>query len=146
MPANVNPYVQEFDSVVDCVSSPVIIRSRGSKRQVECLGIWDTGASASYITEKLSRLANLVQKGFVEVATAHDEGAEDLRLVPMFIADIQIGKLLFRGIRLGQCDRLLDDEDLGLLIGMDIISQGDLEIRTSTGRTQLRFEQNDASD
>jgi hypothetical protein len=101
----------------------------------KCLAIWDTGATASVITEKIAKQLNLIPTSKVEVRGVHGKKIKNAYLVNVYLPNnTAIGY-----VRVTECEEL-SDQNLGMLIGMDIISLGDLAI-TNCPNTVLTFRQ-----
>ncbi|MBA7534278.1 hypothetical protein ES705_26524 [subsurface metagenome] len=94
--------------------------------------IWDTGATGSVITKKVAQEFDLKPAGMVEVHTASDTKMANTYLVNIWLP----GKVVFynlivtEGKLTGQCE---------VLIGMDIISEGDFAVTNYNGRTVFTF-------
>lgn len=95
-------------------------------------GIWDTGASASAISQKVVDTCGLSPTGMTKVQTA--AGVEDAETYLVNIAlpnSVGFAMLQVTKANLGD----LND----VLIGMDIISQGDFSITNKDGNTVFSF-------
>ena len=112
----------------DLIIPPDIVQSAK-----EYNGIWDTGATNSVISEKVINECELKPTGMVMV-----QGATDVNPKPCetFLVNIFLpNKLVIPSIRvtkgsLANCD---------VLIGMDIINQGDFAITHLDGKTTFSF-------
>src|SRR3989338_678731 len=94
--------------------------------------IWDTGASASVINQKVVEQCNLVPIGMTQVQTAGG-----LNTVETFMVSFRLPH------NVGFRDVLVTKGDLGsgadILIGMDIITTGDFSITNKGGITVFSF-------
>lgn len=105
-----------------------------------CLGLWDTGASNSAITELQAKKLNLIPTGQKKVS-----GLGGTLLKNTYIIDIQLpNKLLIPNISVTELDNPKNElgesvETFGILIGMDIISMGDFSITHLEGKTTMSF-------
>lgn len=95
-------------------------------------GIWDTGATNSVITQKIVDELNLKPTGITKVNGVSGETTSPVYLVDFLLP---LG-LIIPGLRvtLGQ---LADGADA--LIGMDVITLGDLSVTNKLGRTKMTF-------
>jgi hypothetical protein len=95
------------------------------------LAIWDTGATSSVITKRVSDELRLKTTGFSVMKHA---GGEDE--VPMHIVNIGLpNKVGFEFVSVSEGK--IPDADV--LIGMDIITQGDFIITNTEGKTTFSF-------
>lgn len=94
--------------------------------------IWDTGATASMVTQRVVDACGLKPIG--TTAISHAQGTtED---VDIFLVNIVLPNMVrFPGVRVAQA--ILPNVDV--LLGMDIISQGDFAITNSDGNTKFSF-------
>lgn len=114
------------------VSAAWLPEDRGAApSMVEFNALWDTGATASVITQDVVTKLNLPPEGTTTVF--HAQGSEK---VPYYFVNLGLpngaeiaGVQVLRGILEG-CD---------LLIGMDIINLGDFAITNKDGVTMLSF-------
>jgi predicted aspartyl protease len=93
---------------------------------------WDTGAACSVIANRLAEDMELVPVGTGNICTANDS-------VVVKLYDINI--TLPNGVTL-PCRRVYSSnlEDIEILIGMDIISQGDFAVTNKDERTKFSFQ------
>ncbi len=96
--------------------------------------LWDTGATHSAISDRLAKILQLSSEDFVEVSTALG-----ILEVPVYSVRVTFpNQLIFEDVEVAQfiC---ADIEECDLIIGMDIITQGDLSITNLDGRTVFSF-------
>lgn len=99
--------------------------------QFEFDAIWDTGASASAISQRVIQKVGLHPTGMVKVQTAG--GIRDCNT---FLISIRLpNKVGFPALRVTEGD--LGNEDI--LIGMDLIANGDFAVTNFQGRTVLSY-------
>ena len=97
----------------------------------EFRAIWDTGATNSVITSKVIDQCGLKATGMAVVHTAQDTVTTETFLVAIFLPnnvvlpEVRVSKLPIRGA--------------DVLIGMDIISQGDFAVTNKDGKTAFSF-------
>jgi hypothetical protein len=97
------------------------------------MAIWDTGATASVITEKMVKELSLKPVGMVEVRGVHGTKLKNVYLVNIYLPN----NTAVMYVKVTECEEL-SGENLGILIGMDIISLGDVAI-TTKGFTALTY-------
>lgn len=94
--------------------------------------IWDTGATHSAISPKVVMACNLKSTGFRSVQYA--DGS--IKIVPVYLVNIGLpNEVVYSSIRVTLCDFT----DADVLIGMDIIAQGDLAVTNFNRRTVFSF-------
>ncbi len=94
--------------------------------------IWDTGATGSVITQRVANECGLKPIGMTRAYTANGLKYCSVYLVSIFLPNGVVAPVVrvTEGI-------LSDNEDI--LIGMDIISQGDFAITNLNGKTLFSF-------
>lgn len=97
----------------------------------EFTAIWDTGATNSVITQAVVDACGLVPTGMVEVHGVHDSRQSETYLVNVRLPN----SVAFMGVRVTQGNL----KDAGMLIGMDIINQGDFAVTNLGGITKFSF-------
>lgn len=101
------------------------------KQLKEYVALWDTGATASVITQKVVDELGLMQTGMQKVY--HANGCS---IVPTYLIALMLPNKIgfsFLQVTLGNL------HDIDILIGMDIISQGDFAISNYNGNTTFSF-------
>lgn len=93
--------------------------------------IWDTGATHSVITSKIVSELNLKPVGMTIVHTANGQAHQKQYFVNFYLPN----QVMFRMLRVTEA--LLHETDI--LIGMDVISQGDFCVSNFEGKTVLTF-------
>lgn len=126
----------EFSSMAKELAIPVEIRCQkcGNSQTAlkECVGIIDTGATSSMISEDVAKKLELEPCGNITVSGVH--GTENARLYKV--------DLIFGG-RFVLPDHTVsgagNDAGFDILIGMDIIARGDLTLSRKEGKTFFTF-------
>jgi len=95
------------------------------------VGIWDTGATNSVISKKVVDECGLIPTGMAMVHSATESKPCETFLVSIFLPN----KVAFPAVRVTK--GMLKDCDV--LIGMDLINQGDFAITHNDGKTTLSF-------
>ena len=95
------------------------------------LAVWDTGATHTYITKDVALQCGLASTGDVKVSTAAGPVTANT-----YSASIRLlGGIVVPHLRVAEAT--LDDG--GVLVGMDIITQGDLAVSQDQGETVFSF-------
>ncbi|KAA6302538.1 MAG: hypothetical protein EZS26_001370 [Candidatus Ordinivivax streblomastigis] len=119
--------------VTKCIVSKAYNTSETTtSNHVECKAIWDTGAMRSVISTKIVDKLRLAPIGKTRVFHANGESVVGSYLVNIILPN-QIG-CSFLQVTEG------DITDTDVLIGMDIISQGDFAVTASQGKTKFSFQ------
>ncbi|MGD1047612.1 MAG: SEC-C metal-binding domain-containing protein [Candidatus Krumholzibacteriaceae bacterium] len=114
------------------VQPPSILHPAGSlPPPAEFTAIWDTGATATAITQKVVDSCGLKPTGMTRVSAAGGEYDTETYFVDLELPN----HVTIRNIRVTKADV----RDADVLIGMDIISSGDLAITNHNGKTVFTF-------
>lgn len=111
---------------VSGIVSPDIVKE--AKKYV---GIWDTGATNSVISQKVVDECGLIPTGMAIVHSATESKSCETFLVSIFLPN----KVAFPAVRVTKGR----PKDCDVLIGMDLINQGDFAITHSDGKTTFSF-------
>lgn len=121
--------------IVDCLKTPVKITDPNSGKVIETLGIWDTGATNSVITKSAA-----TKLGLIPIQMANVRGVHGVKLVNVYRVSITLNnENITLTTLVTECDALNDVDDTGMLIGMNVVSMGDLCISNFEGKTFLTF-------
>jgi len=94
--------------------------------------IWDTGATGSVITQNVIDACGLIPVGMTQVHGVHGSETSAVYLINIRLPN-SVG---FAGIQVTQ-GNLGDSADV--LIGMNIINQGDFSVTSKNGQTMFSF-------
>ena len=131
----VKPVVECFDKVVRDIQSDLVVvgsgeRISGNKTPVVVKAIWDTGAYGSVISPKVAEELGLIPVGVKPIQTAN--GTYEAYA---YVVDVMLpNRLVIRGVEVSESDLKVCDA----LIGMDIISMGDMKV-TNKPTTKFIF-------
>jgi hypothetical protein len=93
--------------------------------------IWDTGATNSVISQAVIQKCGLAATGMAKV-----HGVHGVQTKPTYLVNIELpDKVVFAAMRVTEGE--VADGDM--LIGMDIISQGDFSVTNCDGRSQFSY-------
>ena len=129
------PVVETYDRIVREVKSDLVIVGAGefvggNKTPVVVKAIWDTGAYGSVISPKVAGELGLTPVGVKPIQTAN--GSYEAYA---YVVDIMLpNKLVIRGVEVSESDLKVCDA----LIGMDVISLGDMKV-TNEPTTKFIF-------
>ena len=111
------------------MSGTLDVRDYNSKKY---RAIWDTGATGSVITEKVVKELALKPTGMVKVSTVNGERDANTYIVNIWLPN----KVVVGNLKVTEGELPGEDE---VLIGMDIISKGDLAITNYGGKTVFTY-------
>lgn len=133
---NINALTYRANTYVNRLVTPVTIINPITKQEIKAKGIWDTGATNSAILDKTSKILDLCPLSIVEVIGVHGKKKVFLYniIVRLNNENIEIP------VHANECTALDEtDSDICLLIGMDVITRGDLAITNFNNQTVLTF-------
>lgn len=116
------------------LNSPVSIEPNGlnsNQKDFKWLAVWDTGASGSVITERVIRELGLKPVSVRKAIAVNSEYLSYCYYVNLTLPNMHtLQNLLVMQGELTGCD---------MLIGMDVISQGDFAVTNYNGKTTYSF-------
>jgi hypothetical protein len=105
--------------------------------------IWDTGAQKSIITPHIANVLNLKPVDQVTIGGIHGKNQADIVVITLEIP----GQHLHKDMEVAVCPFNSDpNSDMNMLIGMDIIVQGDFVLSNGDGYTLFSFATPPSSD
>ena len=129
----IHSFTHKYKGYSRVLTLPVKISLRGSDGYYETQGIIDTGATASVISENIASHLNAIPQTYTRVHTASEQNV----ITPLYEAEIEICKQVnITGLTVTSGALL---EGAECLIGMDILSQGDLAVTNYDGKTCVSF-------
>lgn len=124
--------IYEFHKIVDRIVTNINIKSNVENEYIKCKALWDTGATTSGLSQDLINRIGLspIKRGIISNGVT-GEFSTDVYRISISINDFwSCGGI--QAIRY-----VLDDCDL--IIGMDVISQGDFAVKNVNGKTVMTF-------
>ncbi len=112
--------------------APAVIPNTPPTQPKQYLGIWDTGATATVITQQVIDECGLKQIGVTEVHGADGKFQSEVYLVDLTLPN----GVAFPGLRVTK-GKL--PNSTGLLIGMDVIGMGDFAVTNHGGVTSFTY-------
>ncbi len=121
--------------LVDCVVGiPDNVNPIHSSSSVICHALIDTGAMISAISNRIVSYMNLPVSGSQEIIAANNHHD----VVDSYIVNLGLNSEVYFPLVQVSC---LDMDEYDIIIGMDLLNQGDLIISNVDGRTVFIFEQ-----
>ena len=125
--------VKSNKGLVRQLASPVDIIVPNTDTRNQYFAIWDTGASASVITQEVVDNLGLIPTGMSLVNTAGGQVRQNT-----YIVDISLNAgITLKDVTVTCAEKL--SGGCNVLIGMDIINQGDFSITNKDGITCMSF-------
>ena len=129
---------RSFPGIVSVLTSAVRIQeafdpkvSQPTEPTKEYIAIWDTGATKTAITNKLAQECGLKPTGMCKVGTALGEKDACTYLVSVYLPNkVCIPQLRVTEVNISGAD---------VLVGMDIIANGDFAVTNHKGKTNMSF-------
>ena len=104
----------------------------GSK-ETEEMALWDTGATVTCISTSLAEDLALVPTGMRDIKTPSGS-----KTVNTYLVNIRLpNNVTAENVEV--CDSDIGEQGLGVLIGMNIIMQGDFSVSNFNGKTSFTF-------
>ncbi len=124
-------FTTSYNGVARVLTTPIKIACFFDQTKTkELVGVWDTGATHSSINKKYAEEMELPIVGMCQVNTAGGTVNASQHLINMTLPNGQKLNIIVTSTDLVNTD---------MLIGMDIISQGDFAISNFEGVTRLNF-------
>ena len=125
----IHSFTHKYKGRSNVLTLPVKITLKGTVGSFETQGIIDTGATASVISRNIAKNLNAIPQTFTKVHTASEQNV----ITPLYEADIEIGESVNMVGLMVTSGALLEGSEC--LIGMDILSKGDLAVTNFDGKT-----------
>ena len=123
--------VSHFNEPGKALESSVAVGGEGSMMAVNAL--WDTGSTESLISEKIVKMIEPILKNKSKYVTRDVVIECETYAVSLSLSD----EITFRDVLMKKAD--LSDKNVDIIIGMDIISRGDFEIRNYNNLVEFAF-------
>ena len=123
--------VSHFIEPGKALESYVAVGGEGSMMAVNAL--WDTGSTESLISEKIVKMIEPILNNKSKYVTRDVVIECETYAVSLSLSD----EITFRDVLMKKAD--LTDKNVDIIIGMDIISRGDFEIRNYNNLVEFAF-------
>lgn len=138
----------DYKRIVNQLQSIVTIENFYTGMKKTCKAVWDTGAMMSAISTKLFRELAFLQMREITVNGIGGKVNTVLTYANIYLKEIEAGiatknekneQVLFQKVAVTLSDF---SKTIDVILGMDIITKGELVISTDKIKTLLTFEQN----
>lgn len=123
--------VSHYNELHKALESYIDIGGEGSMMSVKVL--WDTGVTQSCISGEVVKMIDPKRISKSKFVSAKESVVKEIFSVSISLSN----EITFRDVAVLKTD--LSDKNVDMLIGMDIISRGDFEVRNFNGVTQFAF-------
>lgn len=124
-------FVVTYDKIVNRLRSEVTIQCNNKSDKV--IALWDTGATNTCISEELALKLSLVSTGKIDICGSTGSSEQNTYLVDIILPNnVKINDLMV-------IDSSIGKQNLDMLIGMDIIGQGDFAVSNYNNKTAFSF-------
>ena len=114
-----------FDPKVDLTKQP--------PQPIDCDAIWDTGASMSTITKDTAQKLGLQPSGKIPVNNTSGTQVRDTYVINVYLPN----NVAISYVKVVECESLVGN--FGFLVGMDVISLGDLSVTNVNNQSVMSF-------
>lgn len=121
------------NKIMDSLTSSVVVVNPNNNKQKEVSAKWDTGSNVTLISSKLAEELELIQKDVVKTTFIGGEINVKIYLVNLELPN----KIIAYNLEIYDWPNSANGIDI--LIGMDIIKQGDFTISNFEGKTKFGF-------
>lgn len=131
MQTNPSAFSRTYDSIQNKLINESWVKFQDKSYEAKTL--WDTGATCSCISHEVVNALGLTPTGIAPIQTPLGETT-----VNTYLVDIELpNKVPVKDVRVFETE--IGKQGLGLLIGMDIINQGDFSVSNFNGKTTFTF-------
>ena len=123
--------VSHFNEPGKALESYVAVGGEGSMMAVNAL--WDTGSTESLISENIVKMIDPILKSKAKYVTKDSVIESEIYAVSLSLSE----EITFRDVLMKKAD--LSEKNVDIVIGMDIISRGDFEIRNYNKLVEFAF-------
>ncbi|MBR3597856.1 MAG: hypothetical protein IKL47_12880 [Clostridia bacterium] len=123
--------VSHFNEPGKALESYVAVGGEGSMMAVNAL--WDTGSTESLISENIVKMIDPILKSKAKYVTKDTVIESETYAVSLSLSE----EITFRDVLVKKAD--LSEKNVDIIIGMDIISRGDFEIRNYNNLIEFAF-------
>jgi hypothetical protein len=131
----VNKLTIDYKRIVKTLYSGVIVLNPFSQKYEGTLAIWDTGATNTAITSSMVKKLNLKAVGVAKVNGVHSSKVVNKYYIELIVKEPDIKTWL----EVTECEKLSEDDSVGVLIGMDLITKGDFAVTNFNNKTVMSY-------
>ncbi len=127
----ISVFTEKYKSIQRKLINSAVVEFNGNA--VQAIAQWDTGATGTCISKELVTQLGLQPTGMIKVQTPSGIGIMNKYMINLILNnEVRIMNLVVMDSEIG-------NQGIDVLIGMDIISNGDFAVSNFEGRTQFSF-------
>ncbi len=127
----ISVFTEKYKSIQRKLINSAVVES--GKDHVPVRAQWDTGATGTCISKELANKLKLIPTGLVNVHTPSGIGTMNKYMINLVLNNE------VRFVNLSVMDSEIGKQGIDVLIGMDIISNGDFAVSNYDGKTYFSF-------
>lgn len=127
----ISVFTEKYKSIQRKLINSAVVESE--KEHVPVKAQWDTGATGTCISKELVNKLKLIPTGLVNVHTPSGIGTMNKYMINLVLNNE------VRFVNLSVMDSEIGKQGIDVLIGMDIISNGDFAVSNYDGKTYFSF-------
>lgn len=127
----ISVFTEKYKSIQRKLINSAVVESE--KEHVPVKAQWDTGATGTCISKELANKLKLIPTGLVNVHTPSGIGTMNKYMINLVLNNE------VRFVNLSVMDSEIGKQGINVLIGMDIISNGDFAVSNYDGKTYFSF-------
>lgn len=127
----ISVFTEKYKSIQRKLINSAVVESE--KEHVPVKAQWDTGATGTCISKELANKLKLIPTGLVNVHTSSGIGTMNKYMINLVLNNE------VRFVNLSVMDSEIGKQGIDVLIGMDIISNGDFAVSNYDGKTYFSF-------
>ena len=127
----ISVFTEKYKSIQRKLINSAVVESE--KEHVPVKAQWDTGATGTCISKELANKLKLIPTGLVNVHTPSGIGTMNKYMINLVLNNE------VRFVNLSVMDSEIGKQGIDVLIGMDIISNGDFAVSKYDGKTYFSF-------
>ena len=128
---NASAFVSEYGGISKRLETEATVEYKGGNIAVRAL--WDTGATSTCISMDVVAALGLVPLGKQKILTPSGISSANTYQVDILLPNNVMAKDIV------VCDSEIGAQKIGMLIGMDIICEGDFAVSNFNGKTAFTF-------
>lgn len=127
----ISVFTEKYNSIQRKLINSAVVEY--NDKHIPVIAQWDTGATGTCISKELVKELELTPTGMINVHTPSGIGTMNKYMVNLILNnEVRIMNVIVMDSEIG-------NQGIDVLIGMDIISNGDFAISNFEGRTQFSF-------
>lgn len=128
----ISVFTEKYNKKVNRLTNSAVIIDKGRK-PLPVKAQWDTGATGTCISKEVVEKLHLLPIGMIEVQTPSGTGRMNTYMIDLVLND----EVMFPNLKV--MDSEIGNQGIDILIGMDIIGEGDFAVSNYQGKTQFSF-------